>query len=76
MYFADEGEGLLNNWGIDPGGFVGTRESSSFEVVHRTIDLYIYIYIFLRNTSKKLAIFRSINCDAFFKFLNYIYGII
>lgn len=46
MYFADEGEGLLNNRGIDPGGFVGTRESSSFEVVHRTIDLYIYIYIF------------------------------
>lgn len=28
VYFADEGEGLLNNRGIDPGGFVGTRESS------------------------------------------------
>lgn len=43
VYFADEGEGLLNNRGIDPGGFVGTRESSWSSSSN---DWSIYIYIF------------------------------
>lgn len=43
VYFADEGEGLLNNWEIDPRGFVGTRESSWSSSSN---DWSIYIYIF------------------------------
>ena len=45
VYFADEGEGLLNNWGIDPEGFVGTRESS-WSSSSNDWSIYIYIYFF------------------------------
>lgn len=52
VYFADEGEGLLNNRGIDPGGFVGTRESSwssSSNDWSIYISFFFFYEILLRN---------------------------
>lgn len=68
--YADEGGGLLNNWGSIR---ADSREEENLLLIYFFFSLFSFTKYLQREIDK---IFRSINRDAFFKFLNYMHVII
>lgn len=64
--YADEGGGLLNNWGSIR---ADSREEENLLLIYFFFPLFSFTKYLQREIDK---IFRSINRDAFFKFLNYV----
>lgn len=68
--YADEGGGLLNNWGSIR---ADSREEENLLLIYFFFPLFSFTKYLQREIDN---IFRSINRDAFFKFLNHVHVII